>query len=100
MAQVICSCGAVVSATRTATGWDIKLGSSSIQRNCEDKFVAAMSWYVGRHKGDPEFIRAPTQCSRQPGGQTDHSGIVNRVPMPALSQFEIGLRRVSSFTRS
>ena len=36
MAQVICSCGAVVSATRTATGWDIKLGSSSIQRNCEE----------------------------------------------------------------
>jgi hypothetical protein len=36
MAQVICSCGAVVSATRTATGWDIKLGSCSIERNCEE----------------------------------------------------------------
>jgi hypothetical protein len=24
-----------------------------------DKFVAAMHWYVGRHKRDPEFIRAP-----------------------------------------
>ena len=36
MAQVICSCGAVVSATGTATGWDIKLGSCSIQRNCEE----------------------------------------------------------------
>ena len=36
MAQVICSCGAVVSATRTATGWDIKLGSCSIKRNCEE----------------------------------------------------------------
>jgi len=36
MAQVICSCGAVVSATRTATGWDIKFGSCSIKRNCEE----------------------------------------------------------------
>ena len=36
MAQVICSCGAVVSATRTATGWAIKLGSCSIRRNCEE----------------------------------------------------------------
>ena len=36
MAQVICSCGAVVSAIRTATGWDIKLGSCSITRNCEE----------------------------------------------------------------
>jgi hypothetical protein len=36
MTQVICSCGAVVSAIRTATGWDIKLGSCSIQRNCEE----------------------------------------------------------------
>ena len=36
MAQVICSCGAVVSTTRTATGWDIKLGSCSIKRNCEE----------------------------------------------------------------
>jgi hypothetical protein len=34
MAQVICSCGAVVSAARTATGWDIKSGSCSIERNC------------------------------------------------------------------
>ena len=24
-----------------------------------DKFIAAMSWYVGRNKGDPEFISAP-----------------------------------------
>jgi hypothetical protein len=36
MTQVICSCGAVVSVTRTATGWDIKLGSCSIKRNCEE----------------------------------------------------------------
>jgi len=36
MAQVICSCGAVVSATPTAMGWDIKLGSCSIKRNCEE----------------------------------------------------------------
>jgi hypothetical protein len=36
MAQVICSCGAVVSAIRTATGWDIKFGSCSIKRNCEE----------------------------------------------------------------
>ena len=36
MAQVICSCGAVVSATRTAMGWEIKLGSCSIERNCEE----------------------------------------------------------------
>jgi hypothetical protein len=36
MTQVICSCGAVVSATRTATGWDIKLGRCSIERNCEE----------------------------------------------------------------
>src|SRR5262249_23769561 len=36
MTQVICSCGAVVSAIRTATGWDIKLGRCSIQRNCEE----------------------------------------------------------------
>jgi hypothetical protein len=36
MAQVICSCGAVVSAIRTPAGWDIKLGSYSIKRNCEE----------------------------------------------------------------
>ena len=36
MAQVICSCGAVVSATRTTAGWDIKLGRCSIERNCEE----------------------------------------------------------------
>jgi hypothetical protein len=24
-----------------------------------DKLIAAMSWYVGRHKDDPEFARAP-----------------------------------------
>jgi len=24
-----------------------------------DKFVAAMNWYVGRCKDDPEFVRAP-----------------------------------------
>ena len=37
MAQVICSCGAVVSATHTATGWEISSsGSCSINRNCEE----------------------------------------------------------------
>ena len=40
MTRVICSCGAVVSATRTATGWDIKLGSFSIKRNCEEMRAA------------------------------------------------------------
>ena len=24
-----------------------------------DKFIAAMNWYVGRNKNDPEFARAP-----------------------------------------
>ena len=35
MPQVICSCGAVVSVTRTTEGWNTKLGSS-ITRNCEE----------------------------------------------------------------
>ena len=35
MPQVICSCGAVVLATRTQQGLDFKLGSS-ITRNCEE----------------------------------------------------------------
>jgi hypothetical protein len=24
-----------------------------------DKFIAAVSWYVGRDKADPEFVRSP-----------------------------------------
>jgi hypothetical protein len=47
MAQVICSCGAVVSVTRTATGWDIKLGSCSIERNCEESRGARLQKATG-----------------------------------------------------
>lgn len=37
----------------------VKAGPAPLSDDRFDKFVAAMSWYVGKHKGDPEFIRAP-----------------------------------------
>lgn len=49
MAQVICSCGAVVSAIRTATGWDIKVGSCSVERNCEESREARLQKATGEN---------------------------------------------------
>jgi hypothetical protein len=37
----------------------VKAGTAPLSDDRFDKFVAAMSWYVGRHKGDPEFARSP-----------------------------------------
>jgi len=36
-----------------------KRGATPLSDDRFDKFVAAMNWYVGRHKGDPEFGRSP-----------------------------------------
>jgi hypothetical protein len=64
MAQVICSCGAVVSATRTATGWEIKLGSCSIQRNCEEFREARQLKLPGHAGGMPNAMIIASSASR------------------------------------
>ena len=64
MAQVICSCGAVVSATRTATGWDIKLGSCSIKRNCEELREARQQSVTGENFDCQQLARLITERMR------------------------------------
>ena len=64
MAQVICSCGAVVSATRTAAGWDIKLGSCSIKRNCEELREARQQRVTGENFDCQRLSRLVTERMR------------------------------------
>jgi hypothetical protein len=37
----------------------VQRGHAPLSDDRFDKFIAAMSWYVGRRKDDPEFIGAP-----------------------------------------
>jgi hypothetical protein len=73
MAQVICSCGAVVSVTRTATGWDIKLGSCSINRNCEELREARQQKATGENVACQRLSRlvAVRMRPRRPCGNVE-----------------------------